>query len=163
LAIKRERQALLRRLLGERDLGSQAQVRDALAAEGVDAHQATVSRDLDEIGAVKVRDADGGLVYRLTAAPTPASARQRLDDNLRMFVLSTAATGNLAVLRTPPACAHPVASAIDLAELPDVLATVAGDDTVIVVAAEGVAGAELAARFRAAIRSPYRPDPMQAP
>ena len=67
---------------------------------------------------------------------------------LGQFVVRVGSSGNLAVLRTPPAAAGHVASAIDLAELPGVLATVAGDDTVLVVAEEGIAGAELAERFR---------------
>ena len=138
------RQQQLRRLLVERDLGSQAEVRAALAAAGVDVHEATVSRDLDELGAVKLRSADGTLVYRVAADPGPASARSRLDDTLARFVTTVDASGNLAVLRTPPACAHPVASAIDLADLEDVLATVSGDDTVLVVAREGVRGRVLA-------------------
>ncbi len=138
------RQQQLRRLLVERDLGSQAEVRAALAAAGVDVHEATVSRDLDELGAVKLRSADGTLVYRVAADPGPASARSRLDDTLARFVTTVDASGNLAVLRTPPACAHPVASAIDLADLDDVLATVSGDDTVLVVAREGVTGRALA-------------------
>lgn len=148
MATKQQRQHLLRRLLTEHDLGSQSEVRDALAANGIDAHQATVSRDLDELGAVKVRGANGHLVYRLTAEPGPGSARARLDEVLRQFVTTVRASGNLAVLRTPPACAHPVASAIDLAELPGVLATVSGDDTVLVVAEDGIPGAELASRFQ---------------
>ena len=146
---KHERQQLLRRLLGERDLRSQAEVRQVLADNGVDAHQATVSRDLDELGAVKVRGAGGDLVYRLTAQPGPGRARTALDDVLQQFVTSVRSSGNLAVLRTPPACANPVASAIDLAELPGVLATVSGDDTVLVVAEEGIPGEELARRFTA--------------
>jgi transcriptional regulator of arginine metabolism len=144
---KLERQQLLRRLLGERDLRSQAEVRAVLADNGVDAHQATVSRDLDELGAVKVRGSTGELVYRLTSEPGPSRARSRLDEVLRQFVTSVRSSGNLAVLRTPPACANPVASAIDLAELPGVLATVSGDDTVLVVAEDGIPGEELATRF----------------
>ncbi len=146
---KLERQQLLRRLLAEHDLRSQAEVRSVLAAHGLDAHQATVSRDLDELGAVKVRGAGGELIYRLTAEPGPGHARSRLDEVLRQFVTSVRSSSNLAVLRTPPACANPVASAIDLAELPGVLATVSGDDTVLVVAEDGIPGAELAERFRA--------------
>jgi transcriptional regulator of arginine metabolism len=147
VADKSTRQRLLRQLLTTEELRNQAEVRAALAAAGVVAHETTVGRDLDQLGAVKVRGADGSLVYRLGAAPGPSSARQRLEDTLRRFVVSTDASGNLAVLRTPPACAHPVASAIDLAELDDVLATVSGDDTVLVVAREGVTGRELAARL----------------
>ncbi|MFA9429093.1 arginine repressor [Egicoccus sp. AB-alg2] len=148
MADKARRQQLLRELISSTDLGSQAEVRAALAARGLDAHQATVSRDLDELGAVKVRGADGALVYRLAVDPGPGSARSRLDDTLRQFVVSVAHSHNLVVLRTPPACAHPVASAIDLAELDDVLATVSGDDTVLVVAAESLSGADLADRLR---------------
>jgi transcriptional regulator of arginine metabolism len=149
VADKHARQQLLRRLLTTRDLRSQGEVRDALAEAGMAAHQATVSRDLDELGAVKVRGGDGALVYRLSADPGPSAARDRLDDTLQRFVTRVAASGNLAVLRTPPACANPVASAIDLAELPGVLATVSGDDTVLVVAQEGATGDELARELAA--------------
>ncbi|MDX1620894.1 MAG: arginine repressor [Nitriliruptorales bacterium] len=138
------RQAALRALLNSRELRSQEEAREALADAGYETTQATVSRDLDELGAVKVRGADGTLAYRLATAPPPASAREQLAPTLRQFVRGVDHSGNLAVLRTPPACAQPVASAIDLAELEDVIATVAGDDTVLVVAAEGVTGAALA-------------------
>ena len=111
-------------------------------------NQATVSRDLDELGAVKVRGVDGHLAYRLRA-DLAADPSTRVDATLRQYVTDIAHSANLAVLRTPPACAHPVASAIDLGGVPDVIATVAGDDTVLVVAADGVTGATLADRFHA--------------
>ena len=145
---KARRQQLLRQLVAEHDLSSQRELLDALAARGIETGQATISRDLDELGAVKVRGADGALVYRLAADPGPATARSRLEETLRRFVTTVDASGNITVLRTPPACAAPVASAIDLSEMDGVLATTAGDDTVLVVAAEGVSGAELADRFR---------------
>ena len=151
---KPARQQLLRQLLTERDLRSQRQVREELAQLGIETTQATVSRDLDEIGAVKVRGGDGTLVYRLSPDPGPASARSRLHDTLRQFVTSVASSGNIAVLRTPPACASPVASAIDLSEMEGVLATTAGDDTVLVVAEDGMSGADLAARFRSILGRP---------
>lgn len=144
MTTKEVRQRQLRQLLATHDLRSQTEVRDALAAEGIAAHQATVSRDLDELGAAKVRGADGSLIYRLSPDPGPSAARQRLDDTLRQFVTRISASANLAVLRTPPACANPVASAIDLAELPGVLATVSGDDTVLVVAEDGLEGRAVA-------------------
>ena len=144
MADKTRRQQLLRQLIMDGELRSQAQVVDALAAGGVAVHEATVSRDLGEVGAVKVRGADGSLVYRLAADPGPSSARERLDETLQRFVTNVTASGNLAVLRTPPACAHPVASAIDLAELDHVIATVSGDDTILVVAEEGTTGRCLA-------------------
>jgi len=144
MADKTRRQQLLRQLIADGDLRSQAQVVDALAGAGVEVHEATVSRDLGEVGALKVRGADGSLVYRLAADPGPSSARERLDETLQRFVTNITASGNLAVLRTPPACAHPVASAIDLAELDHVIATVSGDDTILVVAEEGTTGRSLA-------------------
>jgi transcriptional regulator of arginine metabolism len=157
---KVERQQAIRRLLGERDLASQSEVREALAALGIDAHQTTVSRDLDELGAVRVRGSERGLVYRLAVDPGPGTARARVDEVVRQFVVSVRSSGNLAVLRTPPACAHPVASAVDLAELDGVLATVAGDDTILVVATDDLGGTALAGRFLACLEgdSLVRPD-----
>jgi len=90
----------------------------------------------------------GPRASRRPADPAPSAPRQRLDDTLQRFVTHVTASGNLAVLRTPPACAHPVASAIDLAELEHVIATVSGDDTVLVVAEEGTTGRQLAAQLR---------------
>jgi transcriptional regulator of arginine metabolism len=145
---KRARQQALRELLEQADLHSQSEVLAALREHGIEVGQATVSRDLDDLGASKVRGADGALVYRIGAGPGPAVARDRLDGTLRQFVTGVEHSGNLVVLRTPPACAQPVASAIDLAELDEVLATVAGDDTVIVVAREGITGSGLADRLR---------------
>jgi transcriptional regulator of arginine metabolism len=142
---------VLRRLLGEQDLASQGEVRAALASAGIDTHQTTVSRDLDELGAVRVRGGDGRQVYRLAVDPGPSRARGRVDEVVRQFVVSVRSSGNLAVLRTPPACAHPVASAVDLAELDGIIATVAGDDTVLVVAATARGGADLATRFEACL------------
>ena len=147
---KADRQQLVRELLAERDLKSQREVAEALADAGVACNQATVSRDLDDLGAVKVRGVDGRLAYRLRA-DLAADPGARVDATLRQYVTDVDHSGNLAVLRTPPACAHPVASAIDLGGVDDVIATVAGDDTVIVVAADGVTGATLAARFRAVL------------
>ncbi|HEX9888294.1 MAG TPA: arginine repressor [Nitriliruptorales bacterium] len=144
---KERRQKLVRQLIDEFDLRAQDELVELLAHRGIATTQATVSRDLEEVGAVKVRGADGSLVYRVVADPGPASARARLEETMRQFVVGADHSGNLAVLRTPPACAHPVASAIDLAELPGVLATVAGDDTVLVVATEGVLASELVRRF----------------
>jgi transcriptional regulator of arginine metabolism len=141
------RHAELRRLIGARRLRSQVEVRAALAESGLDVHPATISRDLEELGAHKVRGDDGQLAYRL--ADVTALASDAVDDVLRRFVVDVDASGNLAVLRTPPACAHPVASAIDRAGFDDVLATVAGDDTVLVVAVEGTTGASLAGRLAA--------------
>lgn len=144
---RQERLDVLQELLAARDLASQREVADALAERGMVCTQGTVSRDLDELGAVKVRGADGRLAYRLRVDVTGSDAVGRVDAVVRQFVIDVTSSMNLAVLRTPPACAHPVASAIDLADFPDVIATVAGDDTVLVVAAEGHTGAAIAQRF----------------
>ena len=145
---RQHRRRLVRQLVADRDLRSQADVVAALADEGMDATQATVSRDLDDLGAVKVRGGDGELVYRLAADPGAASARARLVPTLQQYVTSVAVSGNLVVLRTPPACAQPVASVVDLSELDGVLATISGDDTVLVVATEAVGGADVAEQLR---------------
>ncbi|MBW3601604.1 MAG: arginine repressor [Actinobacteria bacterium] len=137
---KAARQRLLADLVERHETGSQGQLVALLRRRGVEATQATVSRDLDELGIAKVRGADGTVAYAL---PEPS----RLSQILRQFVLDVDASGNLAVVRTLPGAAAAVASAIDQADLPDVLATVQGDDTLLVVAVEGVAGRDLAARL----------------
>ncbi|MEX0591853.1 MAG: hypothetical protein WD358_05320 [Nitriliruptoraceae bacterium] len=144
MADKRRRQHLLRQLVEERPLTSQSEVVAALAEHGVAVHEATVSRDLAEMGAIKTRGGDGVSRYRFATETPTATGRERLDDTLHQFVTKVTASGNLAILRTPPACAHPVASVLDLADLDDVAATVAGDDTVLVVAREGLSGRTLA-------------------
>ena len=133
-----ERLRLLRLLLAEQDLRTHADVRAALAAAGHVAHAATVGRDLEEVGARRVRGTDGQLVYRVGEPPlVPTAPPDVLDDVLARFVLSVEVSGNLLVLRTPPACASPVASALDTSGGPAVLGTVGGDDTVLAVVAEG--------------------------
>jgi transcriptional regulator of arginine metabolism len=133
-----ERLRVLRRLLSERELRTHADVRAALAESGHEAHAATVGRDLEEVGARRVRTSDGQLAYRVGEQPlVPSAPPDVLDDVLARFVLSVEVSGNLLVLRTPPACASPVASALDTSGGPAVLGTVGGDDTVLAVIAEG--------------------------
>lgn len=142
---KRQRQHLVAKLIEQHRVRSQAQLVDLLAAEGVVATQATVSRDLDDLGAIKVRVPGGETAYAIPALPKEQRAPE---DHLRRvfgdWVVEVASSGNLVVLRTPPGSAHVVGSALDRAGLPEVIGTVAGDDTLIVVAAEGVEGAALA-------------------
>jgi len=142
---KPQRQHRIERMLEEQAVSSQAQLVELLASDGVVATQATVSRDLEELGAVKVRIPGGTMAY---AIPEHAKERAAPDEHLRRvmgeFVVEVAHSGNLAVLRTPPGSAHVVASAIDRSGLPDVLGTVAGDDTLILVCAEQAGGAKVA-------------------
>jgi len=146
---KARRQHLLGRILAEHAVTSQDQLVDLLAGEGVVATQATVSRDLEEVGAVKVRvPGSDRLVYAIAELP-----RDQLvpEDHLRRvlgeWVVEVGSSGNLVVVRTPPGSAHVVASALDRSGLEGVLGTVAGDDTVLIVAAEQAGGAALAARL----------------
>jgi transcriptional regulator of arginine metabolism len=142
------RQHRIVQILEKSAVSSQAQLVEILAAAGVEATQATVSRDLEEIGAVKVRAAGGESVY---AVPDLPKDRVAPEDHLRRvlgdWVVEVSASANLVVVRTPPGSAHVVASALDRAGLPEILGTVAGDDTIIVVAVEEVGGAGLAERL----------------
>ncbi|HLT16998.1 MAG TPA: arginine repressor [Acidimicrobiales bacterium] len=145
---KPQRQHRIAKLLAENAVTSQAHLVELLAAEGVQATQATVSRDLEDLGAIKVRVAGGETVYAIPELPTEQRAPE---DHLRRvfgdWVVEVASSGNLVVLRTPPGSAHVVGSALDRAGIPEVLGTVAGDDTLIVVVAESTTGAEVAARL----------------
>jgi transcriptional regulator of arginine metabolism len=145
---KHQRQHRLIQIIEQQAVGSQGQLVDLLAAAGVTATQATVSRDLDEIGAVKVRAAGGESIY---AVPELPKDRVAPEDHLRRvlgdWVVEVQPSGNLVVVRTPPGSAHVVASALDRAGLPEVVGTVAGDDTILVVAAERIGGTKLARRL----------------
>ena len=146
------RQARIVAILSSRAVRSQGELAAALAAEGIEATQATLSRDLEELGAVKLRGADGGAgAYVVPEDGSPvrgvSGGTERLSRLLGELLVSSDASGNLAVLRTPPGAAHYLAVAIDRAALPFVVGTVAGDDTILVIAREPMTGAELATRF----------------
>jgi transcriptional regulator of arginine metabolism len=146
------RQARIVAILSSASVRSQSELAALLADEGIDVTQATLSRDLEELGAVKLRGADGGVgVYIVPEDGSPvrgvAGGTDRMSRLLGELLVSTDASGNLAVLRTPPGAAHYLASAIDRAALPEVVGTVAGDDTILVVAREPMTGAELAGMF----------------
>jgi len=142
---KTQRQHRVGRILEHHAVTSQAQLVELLAADGVAATQATVSRDLEELGAIKVRAAGGEGVYAVPELPRNQIAPENhLRRVLGDWVVEVAHSANLVVLRTPPGSAHVVGSAIDRAGLEEIIGTVAGDDTLIVVAAEQVGGAEVA-------------------
>lgn len=151
-ATRAGRHARIIDLLSTHQVRSQAELQRLLADEGVDATQATLSRDLDELGAVKLRAADGGAgVYVVPEDGSPvrgvSGGTDRLGRLVSELLVSTDNSGNLAVLRTPPGAAHYLAAALDRARLPDVVGTIAGDDTIFVVAREPLDGAELARRI----------------
>ena len=146
---KNQRQHRITRLLESRPVTSQAQLVALLGDLGIEATQTTVSRDLDDLGAVKVRLPGGETAYALPELPTQQIAPE---DHLRRvlgeWVVEVACSGNLVVLRTPPGSAHVVGSALDRSGLEEVVGTVAGDDTVLVVVDELVGGGAMAARLR---------------
>ena len=135
---------------------SQTELAELLAQHGVHVTQATLSRDLVELDAVKVRSPQGALVYAVPAeggdrSPTggreSAGARERLARLCAELLVSADASANLVVLRTPPGAAQFLASAFDKADLGDVLGTIAGDDTVLVIGRDPSGGDTLARRF----------------
>jgi transcriptional regulator of arginine metabolism len=147
------RQARIVELITHRQVHSQTELLGLLEAEGIGTTQATLSRDLDELGAMKLRGADGGVpVYVIPDDGSPVRGIEggtaRLARLLGELLVSADASGNLAVLRTPPGAAHYLASALDRAALHDVVGTIAGDDTLLVVAREPLTGAQLVARLR---------------
>ena len=153
---KTARQQRIADLVASREVRSQTELAELLAAEGLQVTQATLSRDLVELDAVKVRAASGALVYavpaeggdRRPAAPrATAAAAHRLARLGAELLVTAEASGNLVVLRTPPGAAQFLASALDKAELGEVLGTIAGDDTVLVIARDPAGGEALAVRF----------------
>jgi transcriptional regulator of arginine metabolism len=153
---KAARQARIADLIAQRAIRSQTELATLLAADGVAVTQATLSRDLDEIGAVKLRSGGGAPTYHVPVEGEPPASRtvaelgpSRMVRLLAELLVGIDASGNLAVLRTPPGAAQLLASAIDRAALPDVIGTVAGDDTLLLVARAADGGLPLAEKLRA--------------
>ncbi|HSG80043.1 MAG TPA: hypothetical protein VLD62_10720 [Acidimicrobiia bacterium] len=138
------RRGLIRRLLAEREITAQSELVELLAERGHIVTQATVSRDLVALGARKLPMPDGTGRYVLSA---PTEADPELADTVAGYVVEIVISGNLVVLRTPPGAAMLVASAVDRHGVDGVIGTVAGDDTVLVVADESIGGDKVAERF----------------
>jgi len=151
------RQARIAELIAAAPVTSQTQLAALLAENGIEVTQATLSRDLEELGAVKLRGADGAPASYvlppenapLRPALSPEAAPARLTRLLADLLTGAEGSANLAVLRTPPGAAQFLASALDKVALPDVLGTIAGDDTLMVVSRDPDGGPALAARFKA--------------
>ena len=135
---KTQRQHRVAKLLAEESVSSQTQLVELLATVGVSATQATVSRDLEEMGAIKVRAPGGATMYAIPELPTDQLAPE---DHLRRvlgeWLVEVERSGDLVVLRTPPGSAHVVASALDRAGIVKLVGTVAGDDTLLAIASAG--------------------------
>ena len=129
----------------EQPLSTQAELADALRREGHEVVQTTVSRDVHELGLIKVRDAGGRLVY---AFAEDGGYSEELSDALSRWALTVEPSGNLVVLTTPYGYASALAQAIDVARHPHVAGTIAGENTVLLVSREPVTGAELAEEIR---------------
>jgi len=179
---KAARHAQIAAILTQHDapVRSQEELAERLSERGVRVTQATLSRDLEELGAVRLRGPDGGLVYALPGQPGPgglgglgglgaalaggpfapsaADPAARLTRVAAELLVTAEASANLVVLRTPAGAAQLLASAIDHADWPEVLGTVGGDDTVLVIARDPAGGEELArALLRLAERASQMP------
>ncbi|GAB2756153.1 arginine repressor [Nocardioides pakistanensis] len=161
---KGARQQRIVELLSRHQVRSQTELAELLAQSGVSVTQATLSRDLVELDAVKVRVPGGALVYAVPAeggdrtprpGGDPAAAEARLARLLAELMVSADASANMALLRTPPGAAQFLASAFDKADLPGILGTVAGDDTVLVISRDPDGGAVLAERLIALANQPH--------
>ena len=141
-AATRDRRVAIRELLASQPVATQEDLRELLAARGHDVTQATLSRDLAQLGARRVAQPGGGSRYELPDAPAPAPPLlldlvKGIDDN-----------GTLVVVHTSPGAAQVVANVLDRARVPEVLGTIAGDDAIFVAPARGVATSRVIRRLR---------------
>jgi transcriptional regulator of arginine metabolism len=143
---RNERHAAILRLVREQPLSTQAELADALRREGHEVVQTTVSRDIHELGLIKVRHASGRLVY---AFAEDGGYSEELSGALTRWALTVEPSGNLVVLTTPYGYASALAQAIDVARHPHIAGTIAGENTVMLVSREPHTGAELADEIRA--------------
>ncbi|MCF8570654.1 arginine repressor [Gordonia sp. HY002] len=155
-ATRAGRHARIIEILAADMVRSQSDLQQRLAEIGIEATQATLSRDLDELGAVKLRAADGGAgVYVVPEDGTPvrgvSGGTDRVSRLLADLLVSTDSSGDIAVLRTPPGAAAYLASALDRARLPGVVGTIAGDDTVFVLARGPLSGADLSQQIESLV------------
>lgn len=145
--VRRARQAAILDLIRERAISTQTELAEALREAGHEVVQTTVSRDIAELGLVKIRHESGKLVYAPAGAASH-DAHRELVLALRRWALSFEASGNLVVVITPRGYAAPLADTIDQAGHPDVIGTIAGENTIFVVARDGLAGAALRETMR---------------
>jgi transcriptional regulator of arginine metabolism len=144
---RQQRHAAILRILRDHPVSTQTELADALHAAGHDVVQTTVSRDIHELGLIKVRGSSGRLIY----APPQAAEAERADAIAVAFArwaLEVEASGNLVVVVTPYGYASPLAQAIDVAHHPRIAGTIAGENTVLLIAREGTTGTKLAEEIR---------------
>ncbi|MFT8395865.1 arginine repressor [Propionibacterium sp.] len=160
------RQARILDLIQTREIGSQAELAELLAREGITVSQGTLSKDLLDIGAVRVRASSGILVYAPPGSEGSSDRslnEQRLARICAEVLVSADASANLAVLRTPPGAAQYFASAIDRVAADNVVGTIAGDDTVMVIARAADGGQQMTEYFLAMAHSGRPPERHDSP
>ncbi|MGZ4398365.1 MAG: arginine repressor [Gaiellaceae bacterium] len=143
-----ERHGAILRLVREQEIATQQELAEALRAQGFDVVQTTVSRDITELGLVKVRGDSGRLVYAAGSGPNGHRRQTHLEEALRRWALALQASGNLVVVQTPPGFANALARELDDSGHAGIAGTVAGDDTIIVVARAGTSGEDLCTDLR---------------
>lgn len=145
-----DRHGAILRLIKTQQLGTQQDLATALREAGHEVVQTTVSRDIGELGLVKIRNTEGRLVYASPEQANGSSERalQDLRGSLRRWALAIESSGNLVVISVPNGYAPPLAESIDTVEHPLVLGTLAGENTVLVIAREGVPGARVRDELR---------------
>ena len=143
---KADRQQLIVRLIRASRIGTQSDLRDALRAHGIECDQATVSRDIKELGLVKVVDASGGYHYALRDDVSPTVHASRLAD-LRRLIRTVEWSGNLLVIQTGPGNAPAAGEVFDHLGLAEILGTIAGDNTLLAVVREGVPPSKVAEKI----------------
>jgi len=167
-ATKNARHRRIVELVTQHEVRSQTELAELLAETGVRVTQATLSRDLLELDAIKIRTQSGALVYavpaeggdRRPASPgESAAATHRLGRMCNELLVSADSSANMVILRTPPGAAQFLASAFDRAEVPGLLGTVGGDDTVLVISRDPMGGDELARRILALADTHHSPAP----
>jgi transcriptional regulator of arginine metabolism len=142
---RHERHAAILRLVHERPISTQSELVEALRSEGHEVVQTTVSRDIHELSLIKVRHASGRLVY---AMPEDSGFAEEVSEAVARWALTVEPSDNLVVVATPYGYASALAQAIDVARHPHIAGTIAGENTVLLVAREPVTGAELATELQ---------------
>jgi transcriptional regulator of arginine metabolism len=145
---RRERQGEILRLVREREISTQSELAEALRDAGVEVVQTTISRDIAELGLVKVRAPSGKLVYAVPGTSLDRDRLLELRAALRRWAQSFEASGNLVVVQTPAGYSNALAQVLDDAGHPHVAGTIAGENTILVVAREGITGGALVDELR---------------
>jgi len=151
-ATKARRQQAILSLLARERLGSQEEIRARLRRMGLPATQSTISRDIEELGLARVHDPDG-VQYVLPGRDVASAPANLLRHALQEFALSFVAANRLLLVRTPPGAASALAEAIDTAPMAGVAGTVAGDNTILVVPADGVSARSVERALRKAMEA----------